>query len=94
MTGTETTFLVNLNNAQVACVNKISTQIWIGDPDKLTMRKMKVALLEAMVEIIEYWFRDTTDDDDNCFTSVEIQDVIDHANKIMGTVLYIDLTDY
>jgi len=94
MTATETTFLEDLADAQVTFVDSIATQIWMSDPYLLSVRKTKVTLLEAMIEIINYWFRDTTATDDNFFDSDEIQEVIDHANKLMGTTLYIDLSSY
>lgn len=94
MTATELAFLEDLKDSQVAFVDKISTQIWMSDPYLLSVNKTKVTLLNAMLEIIDYWFRDTTAADDNFFDTDEIQDIIDHANKLMGTVHYIDLSSY
>ena len=97
MTATEITFLEDLKDAQVTFADSVSTQIWISDPNLLSVRKTKVTLLEAMIEIIVHWFRDTntvSTTDANFFTSAEIQDVIDHANYLMDTVLYISLDDY
>ncbi len=97
MTSTETTFLEDLADAQVTYVNSVATKTIIRDTDLLSLKFTKVSLLAVMVEIIAYWFRDTNTvgtTDENFFTTTEIQDVIDHANKIMGTVLYLDLSDY
>jgi len=58
MTTTEITFLEDLADAQVTFVDKISTQIWMSDPNLLSVRKTKITLLESMIEIINYWFRD------------------------------------
>jgi len=64
-----------------------------GTRDKImTVRELKVLLLANFVEIIEYYFRTTTSPDENFFTVGEIQDVIDHANNIMGTTLYTELS--
>lgn len=97
MTATEISFLEDLADAQVVFVNKISTQIWMSDPNLLSVRKTKVSLVNSMIDIINYWFRDTNDigtTDDNFFDVDEIQQVIDHANKLMGSTVYIDLSDY
>ncbi len=94
MTATETTFLEDLADAQVTFADVMADRLLLSDPDLLSMGKVKVTLLTSMIEIINYWFRDTTSGDDNFFTTDEIQDVIDHANKIMGTTLYIDLSSY
>ena len=76
----------------------------IGEPDYEGERETKIALLNAMIEIVEYYFRDTlgvfdsfgaftsSGNDLNFFTVGEIQEVIDHVNRIMGTTLYIDLS--
>ena len=68
------------------------TIMMLADRDRMTWRKIKIILLANMVEIINYYFRVTTTGDENFFTASEIQDVIDHANKIMGTTWYIDLS--
>ena len=94
MTAIETAFLEDLKDAQVEFVDSISTQIWMSDSVLLSVRKTKVTLLVAMIEIIDYWFRDTTDDDDNFFSIDEIQQIIDHCNKLMNSTIFIDLTDY
>ena len=94
MTATELAFLEDLKDSQVAFVDKIATQIWMSDPYLLSVRKTKIILLEAMLGIIDYWFRDTTTGDANFFDTDEIQDVIDHVNKIMETTHYIDLSGY
>jgi hypothetical protein len=65
----------------------------VGTRDKnLTMRELRITLLACMMEIIEYYFRTTTGGDENCFTEEEIEDVISHANRIMGTEYYTDLS--
>ena len=61
MTATETTFLEDVKDSQIAFVSEISTQIWMSDPNLLSVRKTKVTLLEAMIEILDYWFRDHTE---------------------------------
>jgi len=94
MTATEISFLEDLKNAQIQYTDFVANKTLIRDSDLLSLRFTKVTLLTIMVEIIDYWFRDTVTGDDNFFTSTEIQDIIDHANKIMGTVLYIDLSSY
>lgn len=94
MTATELSFLQDLKDSQVTYVDNVCDQMLIGDPKLLSLKKIKTTLLAAMLEVIDYWFRDTTDSDDNFFDTDEIQDVIDHANKIMGTTHYIDLSGY
>jgi len=94
MTATETAFLEDLKDAQVAFIDSISTQIWMSDPVLLSVRKTKVTLVAIMIEIVDYWFRDTTTTDDNFFDTDEIQQVIDHCNKLMNSTIFIDLIDY
>lgn len=55
---------------------------------KIPMQKLKVLLLAQFMEIIEYYFRTTVDGDDNFCTEEEIQDIITHINRIMGTEYY------
>ncbi len=76
----------------------------VGDPDYEGVRETKIALLNAMIEVVEYYFRDTlgvysssgvftsSGNDSNFFDVGEIQEVIDHINRIMNTTIYIDLS--
>ena len=67
--------------------------IRVGSRDKdMTLRELRILLLGQFMEIIEYYFRTTTNGDENLFTEEEIQNVIDHANRIMGTTLYTDFS--
>jgi hypothetical protein len=63
-----------------------------GSSDKLTYGELKMILLGQFMEIIEYYFRPTTSGDTNFFEPEEIEDVISHANRIMGTTLHVDLS--
>ena len=65
----------------------------VGSRDKLmTVRELRVVLLGQMMEIIEYYFRTTTVGDENFFTAEEIEDVIAHAQRIMKTEHYTELS--
>ena len=94
MTVTEITFILSLNNAFLKYCNKEANLIKIGDINYKGHRKLKLAILTAMIEMIEYWFRDTVVNDENICEPDEIQVAIDIANNIMGSTVFISLGSY
>lgn len=85
-----TTFLYELNVAQSDYVNKYSNKLQTGLLEQQLLEKVKIVLLEAFVEAIEYWYRDTISGDLMSFTVAEVEDFIQHANRLMGTTIYVD----
>lgn len=47
------------------------------------------SLIQAYIEILEEYFKDTTETDANFFTVVEIYDVVQHLNNLLGTEYWI-----
>lgn len=77
-------FLILLNMSYVEyCSNEAKTF-------KFTMSKLKLIFLSWFMEILEYYWRDTTADDENFFTEEEVVNIIDHINEIMGTEYYFE----
>ena len=90
---TEEQFILAIRSAFADYCRTNGRDIRIGTRDKfLTIRELRIILLSHMMEIIEYYFRTTTSGDENFFTVEEIEDVISHANRIMETTLYTDLS--
>jgi len=90
---TEEQFLAMMRFAFANYCNDHGADIRIGSRGKdMTLRELKIILLGQMMEMIEYYFRPTVAGDDNFCTAEEIEDVISHANRIMSTEYYIDLS--
>lgn len=94
MTATEIAFILSLSNAFITYCNQEATLIKLGEPDYKGLRKIKLSLLSAMIEMIEHWFRDTVTGDDNFCEPDDIQTSINMANDIMDSHCYIDLSGY
>lgn len=47
------------------------------------------ALIQAFIEILEEYFKETVDSDANFFTVTEIYDIIQHLNNLLNTEYYI-----
>jgi len=90
MTGEQFMVLLNMSFTEY-CGNE-SEVLKLSYNRDLSMRELKIVLLAHFMEILEYYFRDTISGDDNFFTEEEIQDVITHVNKIMGTEYYFDFS--
>lgn len=89
---TEEQFLEAIREAYLLHGEKVGKYLKFNSLDKLTYEELKMLLLGQFMEIIEYYFRPTTSGDENCFTEEEIEDIISHANRIMGTTFYVDLS--
>ncbi len=90
---TEEQFLLAIRGSFADYVRTNGRDIRVGSRGKdLTIREVKIILLAQMMEIIEYYFRTTTSGDENFFDEAEIEDIISHANRIMKTEFYIDLS--
>lgn len=104
MTTDEAQFLNEVWHYFNSYSHKETVILRVGDPDFEGQRETKIALLNAMIEVVEHYFRDTlgyydsggdfytSGNDLNFFTVGEIQQVIDHMNLIMETTAYIDLS--
>ena len=88
---TEEQFLLAIRGAFASYGYASGELLKFGTRDKLTYRELKMILLGQFMEIIEYYFRTTTAGDENFFTEAEIEDIVSHMNRIMGTTLYISL---
>ena len=88
---TEEQFLLAIRESFTDYCAAAGKTLKFGTQYKLSFLELKVNLLGQFMEIIEYYFRTTTSGDENFFTADEIQNVIDHVNRIMGTTFYTDL---
>lgn len=91
---TQEQFLAAMRDSFSKYCSEKSGILRVGSRDRImTLRELKIIILSQMMEIIEYYFRETTPygRDTNCFTEEEIEDVISHANNIMGTTHYTEL---
>jgi hypothetical protein len=90
---TEEQFLLAMRAAFANYCRLHGRDIRVGTRDKLlTLRELRILLLGQMMEMIEYYFRTTTTGDENFCTEAEVEDIISHANRIMDTEYYIDLS--
>ena len=89
---TEEQFLLAIRSAFATYGHELSNFLKFGSRGKLTFGELKLVLLGSFMEMIEYYFRTTTSGDENWCTAEEIEDVISHANRIMKTEYYVDLS--
>jgi hypothetical protein len=94
MTGTELAFIVDLNHSFLVYSDKCSHVIKIGDRSQKGIKEYQLIIVSVMVEMVEYWFRDTVTGDDNFCLSADIQPCIDMLNNLMGSSCYIDTSIY
>ena len=85
---TVTEFLYYLNNYHSEYIHKYIQRLQVGMVDQQLLEKVKVILLEALIESIEYYYGSgSAIGSDNFCTEDEIETALDHCNRIMGTTL-------
>lgn len=91
MTLTEQLYINDITNELVDRGNSISTDIQRNK--KVTFSDtLKLTLLNAYVEIMEYYLRDTITGDSNFFTTTEAEDIMQHINEITGKTYWLELS--
>lgn len=85
------TYKTNVKTAFVEYGNKLSLYAKLGKPET-TCFSFKFRLLKYFIDIIDDYFSlGTSYSTNNFFTTTEIQDVIEHINKICDTAYTLDL---
>jgi hypothetical protein len=69
---------------------KLSKNHQIGNKP-LFAKELKFMLLQAYVEIAEFYLREWDDTDNNLFTIEEFEDIQQHINKISNSFHWLDL---
>lgn len=92
MTATEAQYILDINEEFLNYTNKVSKRDRLGISKDRTMFHLRLMLLEAFIEIMENYLRDTVTSDDNFFTVSEAEDIMQHINLICDSDHWVDLS--
>ena len=88
------TYITDIRSAVADYGNKLAIKQKLGHQD-IYCDKVKLMLLSGFLDCVYDYFLQYPDDTDpditNFFTTVEIRDVMQHLNNIMGTFYIIEL---
>jgi len=88
----EEQYLIDINSAFSDYSYNLTLRENINLNVKRNVEKIKLILLKAYVEIMEYYLRDTITGDENFFTILEIEDIMRRINDITKGNYWLDLS--
>jgi hypothetical protein len=92
MTATEQQYLLDINSAFSDYTYNLALRENVNLNVKRNVEKIKLILLKAYVEIMDYYLRDTITGDDNFFTIAEAEDIMQKINDITEGNYWLDLS--
>lgn len=83
---TITEFLYQINNSHSDYIHRYVRKLQVGMDDQQLLEKVKVILLEALIESVEYYYGSGSSFGTTNFCTVdELEDTVNHINRIMKT---------